>query len=67
MSRQPHRVTLTEASKRLSVPIGTLYSWASRGLVTPVAIEPDGTKHYALHELEALNAERTRRKEARRG
>lgn len=60
------RVTLPEAARRLSVPIGTLYSWASRGWVTPVGIEADGTKHYALDELEALNADRTRRKGSRR-
>lgn len=60
-----HRVTLVEASKRLSVPLGTLYSWASRGTITPMSIEPDGTKWYALHELERINAERTRRKGSR--
>lgn len=63
--RDAVRVTLPEASRRLSVPMGTLYSWASRGLVTPVGIELDGTKYYALHEFEALNAERTRRKGTR--
>lgn len=63
--RHPVRVTLTEASRRLSVPIGTLYSWASRGSLTPMAIEPDGTKWYALNEIEKLNAERTRRRGSR--
>lgn len=60
-----HRVTLTEASRRLSVPMGTLYSWASRGAITPMAIETDGTKWYALEEIERVNAERTRRKGTR--
>jgi predicted site-specific integrase-resolvase len=60
-----HRVTLAEASKRLSVPMGTLYSWVSRGSITPMAIEPDGTKWFALHELERINSERTRRKGSR--
>lgn len=63
--RHPVRVTLPEAAKRLSVPLGTLYSWASRGTITPMSIESDGTKWYALHVLEELNAERTRRKETR--
>lgn len=60
-----HRVTLLEASRRLSVPMGTLYAWASRGSITPMSIESDGTKWYALSELQALNAERTRRKGSR--
>lgn len=53
-----YRVTLPEAAKRLSVPIGTLYSWASRGSITPMAIESDGTKWYSLHAIEAVYAAR---------
>jgi predicted site-specific integrase-resolvase len=57
-----HRVTLQEASQRLSVPIGTLYSWASQGRLRPVAIEPGGKKWFALADLEKLAATTTRRK-----
>lgn len=57
-------VTLTEAAEKLSVPIGTLYSWRSRRQITPVAVAPGGTGLYRLVTLEE-RARTTRRR--RRG
>lgn len=56
-------VTLDEAARKLSVPIGTLYSWTapSRRRLTACAIGPGGKHLYNLDEVRKL-AEETRRR-----
>lgn len=61
MSR--HLVTLKEAARELSVPIGTLYSWASRRRITVASVGTGGQKFYRRDEIAAL-AEETRRRNA---
>lgn len=55
-------VTLNEASRKLSVPLGTLYSWVSTGRLTACGIGPGGKKYFRIEEVEQLAAATTRRK-----
>lgn len=54
-------VTAEEAAEELSVPVGTIRSWVSRGRLTPAGISHQRTKLFKLAEVEAL-ATRTRRR-----
>lgn len=54
--------TLQEAAKKLSVPVGTLYSWASRGEISPTSVAPGGKALYRLAELQRRADATTRRR-----
>lgn len=54
-------VTDEEAAEALSVPVGTIRSWTSRGLLTPVGINHRRTKLYRLAEVQALATRSHRR------
>lgn len=44
-------VTLQEAAVKLSVPVGTLYSWVSRGEIERTAVAPGGKALFRLSEI----------------
>lgn len=44
-------VTLQEAATKLSVPVGTLYSWVSRGEIQRTAVGPGGKALFRLSEI----------------
>lgn len=54
-------VTIPEAAAKLSVPVGTIYSWASRQQITPKSVLPGGQPLYNLTELEE-RARKTKRR-----
>ena len=51
------RYTATEAADLLGIPRGTIYSWHSRGLLTPAQILADGTQLYVLDEIRRVVAD----------
>lgn len=55
-------VDVAEASRLLSVPTGTIYSWRSRRLITPAVVLGDGTQLYVLSEIAEIAATRRPRK-----
>lgn len=62
-------VTLDEAASRLSVPIGTLYSWVSRRILVPQFTEADGRRAlFSLAEVHSrvLNTKRRNGRYAQR-
>jgi hypothetical protein len=57
-------VTLTEAHQALKVPLGTLYSWVSRKVLTGARVGASGKHLYYLDEIQEL-ASTTRRRKSR--
>lgn len=45
-----------------SIPVGTIYSWISRGLLKPVPSEEAGPARYAVRDALALDARRKARR-----
>jgi DNA-binding transcriptional MerR regulator len=44
-------VTTEQAARALHLQPAVFKHWADRGLVTPVATDPDGTRWWNLHDL----------------
>lgn len=57
-------VSLANAARRLSVPYGTVKSWASRGQIHRAGIELDGSDVYDLAHIRRL-ADTTKRRKRR--
>lgn len=49
-------ITATEARAYWGIPVGTVWSWASRGKLLEIARDPDGTRWYRLSDMLALVA-----------
>lgn len=54
MTDPRRRITAAEAPAVVGVPEGTVRSWASRGLVYSVGVDPNGRPLYTVTDLEQL-------------